>query len=405
MVALIVFRAVQGIGAGAIQATVQTVAGDLYSLEERGRVQGWLSSVWAVAAVAGPTLGGVFADYASWRWIFLVNLPIGAVAVVLVARFLHEVPAAGRRHRLDVAGSALILLSCGLLVFALLQGGTAWAWTSPAGITCFAGAAVLLAATVAVERRAAEPVMPGWVWRQRVLAGSNLGYVALGLLVIGPSTFLPTYAQTVLGLGAVPAGFVLATMSISWPLASALCSRLYLRIGFRDTALLGTAVALVGVGAVLFLPYAPPVAAVVASTFVLGAGLGLLSTPLVVGVQSAVPRERRGVATGSLMFCRFLGQSLGAAVYGAVVNATLAHRLAAAPGALRPGLPGSVDGVEPAVEGRHAAPAVLRYLQQALDAGTHHLYLALTAVAVLAALAVLVAPRRWPREDAAHAQG
>jgi EmrB/QacA subfamily drug resistance transporter len=399
MVALIAFRALQGIGAGAIQATVQTVAGDLYPMRERGRVQGWLASVWAVAAVAGPTLGGLFADYASWRWIFLINLPIGAVALALIVRFLHEEAIEGRRHRVDYAGSALILLSCGLLVFALLQGGTAWAWDSPASIACFAAAAVLIAATVVVERRAAEPVVPGWVWRRRVIAGANLGYVALGVIVIGPSSFLPTYAQTVLGYGAVAAGFVLASMSISWPLASALSSRLYLRIGFRDTALIGAVLAVVGVAVFLPLPFAPPVWTVVASTLVLGAGLGLLSTPLLVGVQSSVPHSERGVATGSLMFCRFLGQSLGAAVFGAVVNAGLAGRLAAAPAGLRPSLPAGVDGIEPAIEGRRVGGAALEYLRQALDAATHHLYATLTVVAALAVLALLVAPRRFPVTD------
>jgi MFS family permease len=406
MVALIAFRALQGIGAGAIQATVQTVAGDLYSLRERGRVQGWLSSVWAVAAVAGPTLGGLFADYVSWRWIFLINLPIGAVALTLIVRFLHEAPAVARRHRIDYGGSALILASCGLLVFALLQGGTAWAWSSPVSIACFAGAALLVAATVAVERRAAEPVVPGWLWRERVLAGSTLGYVALGLLVIGPSAFLPTFAQTVLGLGAVAAGFVLATMSISWPTAAALCSRLYLRIGFRDTALLGAAVSLVGVGWFLFLPFSPPVWTVVGSTLVLGAGLGLISTPLIVGVQSTVPHERRGVATGSLMFGRFLGQSLGAAVFGAIVNSTLQHHLDSAPSALSRTLPASVDAIEPTVERGTASGAVLDYLREALNAATHHVYAGLTVVAVLAALVLLICPRRFPvLEVAAPAAG
>jgi EmrB/QacA subfamily drug resistance transporter len=396
MVALIAFRALQGIGAGAIHATVQTVAGDLYSLRERGRVQGWLSSVWAVAAVAGPTLGGVFADYVTWRWIFLINLPTGALALTLIVRFLHEAPASGRRHRIDYAGSALILAACGMLVFALLQGGVAWAWSSPASIGCFAAAAVLAAATVLVERRAAEPVVPGWVWRNRVVAGSNLGYVALGLIVIGPSTFLPTFAQTVLGFGAVAAGFVLATMSISWPTASALSSHLYLRIGFRDTALIGAVVALAGVGWFVFLPFAPPVWAVVGSTLVLGAGLGLISTPLVVGVQSTVPYERRGTATGSLMFCRFLGQSLGAAVFGAIVNSTLKHHLAAAPPSLSGSLPPTVDGIEPAVEGHGLPGDALDYLRQALDASTHHMYIGLVAVAVLAAVVLVVVPRRFP---------
>jgi Na+/melibiose symporter-like transporter len=316
-------------------------------------------------------------------------------------RFLHETPAAGRRHRIDYAGSTLILLACGMLVFALLQGGVAWAWSSPASIACFAAAAALAAATVLVERRAAEPVVPGWVWRERTVAGSNLGYVALGLIVIGPSTFLPTFAQTVLGYGAVAAGFVLATMSISWPTASALCSRLYLRIGFRDTALLGAVVALAGVGWFLFLPFAPPVWTVVGSTLVLGAGLGLLSTPLVVGVQSTVPYERRGVATGSLMFCRFLGQSLGAAVFGAIVNSTLKHRLAAAPPSLSGSLPRTVDGIEPAVEGHRLPGDALDYLRHALDGATHHLYVGLVAVAVLAALVLLIAPRRFPVLEAA----
>jgi EmrB/QacA subfamily drug resistance transporter len=396
MVALIAFRALQGVGAGAIQATVQTVAGDLYSLRERGRVQGWLSSVWAVAAIAGPTLGGLFADYASWRWIFLINLPIGAVALVLLVRFLHEATATRRQHRIDYTGSALILLACGMLVFALLQGGVAWAWSSPASVACFAAAAVLAGATVVVERRAAEPVVPGWVWRERAVAGSNLAYICLGLIVIGPSAFLPTFAQTVLGYGAVAAGFVLATMSITWPTASALCSRLYLRIGFRDTAIVGAVVALAGVAWFLVLPFDPPVWMVVGSTLVLGAGLGLLSTPLVVGVQSTVPYERRGVATGSLMFCRFLGQSLGAAIFGAIANSTLRHWLAAAPSSVSGSLPGTVDGIEPSVEGHRLPGSALDYLRQALDAATHHVYVGLAAVAVLAALVLLVAPRRFP---------
>ena len=400
MVALIVFRGLQGLGAGSIQATVNTIAGDLYSLRERGRVQGWLASVWAVAAVAGPTLGGVFADYLSWRWIFLINLPLGVAALVLIVRFLHEARSAQRRHRVDYAGSALVLLTCALVVFALLQGGVAWPWLSVPSIACFAGAAVLAVTTVVVERRAAEPVVPGWVWRERVLVGSNLGYIALGLLVIGPSSFLPTFGQTVLGLGAVAAGLALASMSLSWPLAASLSNRLYLRIGFRDSALIGAALAFLGVGGFALLPPSPPVAAVVASTVVLGAGLGLISTPLLVGVQSTVEHGRRGVATGSLMFCRFLGQSLGAAVFAAIVNGTLSARLESAPEALRGVLPRGVDGVEPAVAPGQASDAVVHYLRSAMDAAVHHLYAGLTVVAVLAVAGILAAPRRFPVIDA-----
>lgn len=395
MVALIAFRALQGLGAGSIQATVQTVAGDLYSLEERGRVQGWLSSVWGVAAIAGPTLGGAFADYASWRWIFLVNLPIGALALLLISRYLRDIPA-HRRHAVDYLGSAGILLTCGLVVFGLLQGGVDWPWWSAQSVLVFAAAVVVAVLTAAVERRAREPVVPGWVWRRRVLAGSNLSYLGLGLLVIGPSTFLPTYAQTVLGLGAVAAGFVLASMSLTWPLVSALCSRLYMRIGFRDTALLGAAVLIAATGLFLTLRYQCPVWQPIALTMLMGVGFGLLSTSIVVGLQSTVPRERRGVATGSVMFARYLGQSLGAAVFGAVANATLRHRLDAAPPALHAHLPGSVDAITPAIERHPLEPSALDYLRHAMDSATSHVYLCLVGVAVLTAVALTVAPRRFP---------
>src|SRR5580692_11015011 len=212
MVSLICFRALQGVGAGAIMATVNTLAGDLYELKERGRVQGWLSSVWGISAVFGPTLGGSLAQYASWRWIFLINLPLGAASIAMIGRFLHE-RVERTRHRIDVAGAAAVLVAAAALVFGLLQGGVAWPWWSPPSIAVFAVAALAAAAAVVAERRAAEPILPPWLWRQRALAGSGLAALGLGLLVIGPTTFLPTYGQLVLGLGAVAAGAALPTVS------------------------------------------------------------------------------------------------------------------------------------------------------------------------------------------------
>ncbi|MGH3437646.1 MAG: MDR family MFS transporter, partial [Sciscionella sp.] len=306
MLALILFRALQGLGAGSIQATVSTLAGDLYDLTERGRVQGWLSSVWGIAAVVGPTLGGAFAEYASWRWIFLVNLPIGALALTLIARYLHEqVPR--KRHRIDYAGATLVLLAAAALFLGLLQGGTGWPWLSAPGVIVFAAAAIFAMAAVAVERRASEPIMPAWVWRRKVLAGSNLAMLGLGLLVIGPSTFVPTFGQSLFGLGAIEAGLVLATMSIGWPLCSALSPRLYLRIGFRDTALIGALLCVVATAGYTLVPNGDRLWQLVASTLVLGAGFGLLSTSVVVGIQSGVDWSERGVVTGTSMFCRYLG--------------------------------------------------------------------------------------------------
>ncbi|MGH3631658.1 MAG: MDR family MFS transporter [Sciscionella sp.] len=397
MLALILFRVLQGLGAGSIQATVSTLAGDLYSLAERGRVQGWLSSVWGIAAVAGPTLGGAFAQYASWRWIFLVNLPIGAVAITLILRYLHE-DVQRRRHRIDYAGAALVLLAAVALFLGLLQGGTSWSWLSTPSVAVFAAAAAFAVAAFMVERRAAEPIMPPWVWRRRVLTGSNLAMLGLGLLVIGPSTFLPTYAQSLLGLGPIEAGLTLATMSIGWPLCSALSPKLYLRIGFRDTALLGALLCVAATIGYALLPDGGHLWQLVLATLVLGAGFGLLSTPIVVGIQSGVGWAARGVVTGTSMFCRYLGQGLGAAVFGAVANTTMANRLAAAPPSLRGRVPADVNAVAGALGHRSGrATPEGDFLRQVLYAGTHHVFLGLVAVAaVTVVILIRVTPRHFP---------
>jgi multidrug resistance protein len=402
MVSLIAFRAVQGLGAGSIMATVNTLAGDLYDLEERGRVQGWLSSVWGISAVIGPALGGSLAQYVSWRWIFVINLPLGAAALALIGRFLHE-RVARSRHRIDVAGAAAILVAAGALIFGLVQGGVAWPWWSAPSLAVFAVAVVAGAVAVRVELRAAEPIMPPWFWTRRVLAGSGLAALGLGLLVIGPTTFLATYGQAVLGLGAVAAGAVLATMSIGWPVASAVSARFFLRIGFRDTEITGSLICLAGLG-MFFVPGGGgTVWAPVVSTFVLGFGLGLISICSLVAPQSMVRWQQRGVVTGTVMFSRYLGQSLGAAIFGAIVNATLASRLRAAPPALAARLPHQVNEVGPALTRTGSlGQAAAAYLRHALTAATRDVYLALAGIAVLTLVAVLLVPRRF---DAAAAAG
>jgi EmrB/QacA subfamily drug resistance transporter len=382
MASLIAFRVVQGLGGGAIQGTVQTVAADLYGLKERGRIQAALSSVWATAAVTGPLLGGFLAGYADWRWIFLANLPVGAVALLLIVRHLTEQrePRAGAaRHRIDWAGAAGLFVAGGLLLFALVQGGVAWPWLSWPSLGVLAGSALAGAATVLVERRAAEPVIPGWVWRRRPIVAVNLALGALGVLMVAPTVFLPTYAQTVLGLGPIAAGFVLSTMTLSWPVSAALSPRLYLRVGFRNSALIGMSCATVVLAAFPLLPFAGPGWQPAGLMLLLGMALGVFQLPLIVGVQSSVGYAERGTATSSILFCRQVGQSVGAAVFGAVANATLAHRV-------------SFSG--PHGTGGAALPDGLRH---AVSAAVSHVFAgaALAAAAAVLVLAFL-APRHFP---------
>jgi len=387
MAALIAFRVVQGLGGGALQGTVQTLAADLYPLEERPRIQARLSTVWAVSAVAGPGLGGVLAAYADWRWIFLVNLPIGAVALWLVVRHLHEPrrPAPETRTRVDWAGALAVFACGGVLLTALVQGGVAWPWLSAPSLALFGTGLALVGVVVVVERRAAQPVIPGWVWRRRTIAAVNLALGALGLLMVAPSVFLPTYAQSVLGLEPVAAGFVLSVWTLSWPLSAALSQHVYRRIGFRDTALLGIGAAALILLAFPFLPYPGAVWQPVLLMLLLGAALGLFQLPLIVGVQATVGWSERGTATASVLFCRQTGQTVGAALFGAVANGVLAARLGGA---------GDLDAVTRALDSGGTAPEATR---RAIADAVHAVYLGASCAAALAFLVLLfVAPRRFP---------
>ncbi len=403
MLTLIIFRGLQGLGAGAIGATVQTLAGDLYSIRERGRIQGYLSSVWGVSAVLAPTLGGLFAQYLSWRWIFLVNVPIGAFALFFIVRRLHE-KVERHPHRIDWAGASLLFAAGGLGVFGLLQGGTSWPWLSAPSATVFVLAAVAGLGAVLVERRAADPIMPPWLWTRRLTAGAYVASALGGMTVIGLSTFLPTWAQAVGGLTPVAAGFVLGAMSMSWPVASAVSGRLYLRLGFRDTAMLGALFTVLAGTVFVLMGKDAAIWHAVTGSLLLGAGMGLLTTPLVVGLQSTVRWSERGVVTGGALFSRYLGQSLGAAVFGAVTNSVLLGRLASVPSELRDAVPSTVDEVSNALLG-HPSPEAAEFMRSALHASTHAVFVGLLAAGVALVLVLLVVPRRFPTVDDPRSEG
>src|SRR6478752_3979728 len=200
MPTLIIARAVQGIGAGAVLPVTITIVGDLYSVQERARVQGYIASVWGLSSVIGPTLGGVFSEYASWRWIFFINLPLCLVAAASNGLRFHE-RLEKRRTQIDYAGASVLTVALTLLILGLLEGGQAWAWGSPQSIAVLAGGLVLLAAFVVIERRAADPVVPLQLLRNRLLVTTNLVAACVGAILIGLSSYVPTFVQDVLGTG------------------------------------------------------------------------------------------------------------------------------------------------------------------------------------------------------------
>ena len=320
MTSLIAFRAVQGIGAGAVQPIGMTIVGDIYSVAERAKVQGYLAGVWALSSVVGPTLGGLFSDYMSWRWIFFVNLPIGAAALWMFVRHFEErvEPA---RHRIDVAGSLLLTGGGVALLLGLLEGGVRWSWSSPMSVGLFAASAVMLTAFVLVERRASEPVLPLWVFRHRVILPATLTALVVGILLIGLTSYIPLYGQSVLGHSALLAGFALAALTLGWPISAANAGRLYLSIGFRSTMVLGSVLALVGSLLLLTLDGDSSLFHLAVPCFVMGLGFGFAVAPSVIAAQSSVGWESRAVTTGVTMFARTVGSAVGVAVFGALVNA------------------------------------------------------------------------------------
>ncbi|MFD9881476.1 MFS transporter [Streptomyces alboflavus] len=395
MGALIAFRVVQGLGGGALQGTVQTLAADLYPLKERPKIQAKLSTVWATSAVAGPAVGGLITAYTDWRWIFLINLPVGAVALWLIVRHLHEpartTAATGPRtevwKRIDWPGALAVFAAGGVLLTALVQGGVAWAWLSAPSLALFAGGLLCVAAVVVIERRAADPIIPGWVWRRRPIAAVNLALGSLGLVMVAPTVFLPTYAQSVLQLAPMAAGFVLSVMTLSWPVSAALSQHVYRRIGFRNTAMLGIGAAACVLFAFPLLPYPGSAWQPALLMLLLGAALGLFQLPLIVGVQSTVGWAERGTTTASVLFCRQIGQTVGAALFGAVANGVLSARLGGA---------GSLDSVAEALDDPDSVADADR-LRRAVDAAVDAVYVGAACAAVVCLLVLLfVAPRRFP---------
>jgi EmrB/QacA subfamily drug resistance transporter len=319
---LIAFRVVQGLGAGAIMPTTITIVGDLYSVRERAKVQGYVASVWGIASVVGPTLGGVFSEYVSWRWIFFVNIPLCLLAATMIYRRFQERVERGHPS-IDYRGAALLTAGLTLVILGVLEGGQAWAWDSPASIAVLGIGLASLVAFGFVERHAAEPVLPLWIFRRRLLVSSGLLSVGVGAILLGLSSYIPTYAQDVLGTGPLVAGFALASLLLGWPIAASQAGRIYLRAGFRVCALIGTSLVLAGSALLLLLGRHSSVLTVGAFCLVIGLGMGLTAAPTLIAAQSSVGWAERGVVTASNIFLRSLGSSLGVAVFGAIANATV----------------------------------------------------------------------------------
>ena len=322
---LIIFRAIQGLGAGAVLPIVLTIIGDIFELKERARVQGLFSGVWGVSSVVGPALGGVIVDHFSWRWVFYINVPFGVVSAVLLAIYLKE-NVERKKQSLDYIGTLTLTGSIVALLFAMLQGGTSWAWLSLPSLGLFAMSIVLLVLFLYHERRAPEPILPLTLFNNRIIAISSIGGVILGVLMFGVTSYVPLFVQGVMGGTATSAGLTLGPLLLAWPVSAAFSGRVVIRYGYRFTAVLGMGLATLGSGMVVLFNTATTLPFIIVSMLIIGTGLGFSSTAFILSVQNAVPWKLRGVATATTQFFRTIGGTIGVALMGTILNAQMALR-------------------------------------------------------------------------------
>ena len=398
MVQLIIFRALQGVGAGAVLPITMTIIGDLFSIEQRARLQGFFSGVWGVSSVAGPALGGLITDHIDWRWVFYINVPFGIISAFLIATLLHE-NVAHRRRQIDYLGSVTLTAGITALLWGLLQGGKAWAWSAPESIGTFAVAAALLAIFLWQETRAAEPVLPLSLFRNRIIAVCSIAGALSGAAMFGVTSFVPLFVQGVEGGTATDAGMVVAPMSMGWPVGSIISGRLIVRFGYRLATLIGGVCLLLGGLLLVTVQDGTPRALIVVLLVLVGLGLGFTSSAFVIAVQNAVTWSQRGIATATTQFFRTIGGSIGVAVLGALLTAQWRGRAADL------GAGADFDRANTLLDPERRtdlAPATVEVLRQALDQALRSVYIVVAALTVLVFLSVLFFPKGRAQDLAAE---
>jgi EmrB/QacA subfamily drug resistance transporter len=374
---LIFFRAIQGIGAGGMQPMALTIVGDIFNIEERAKMQGVFGAVWAIAGLVGPLLGGVIVATLSWRWVFYVNVPFGLLSATILVFALHE-NVEKREHGLDIAGAVLLV---GAVVALLLgtDGELPWA--------LLPASAVLTIAFLFVESRAAEPIVPLKLFAQRILATSSTLSALAGGAMVGLVTFVPLYAQGVLGSTPTAAGTTIATMAVTWPVASAVSGRLIKRMGFRALVIIGfTTVAISSLALTIAMMHGASAGTLRVGSAFFGIGMGLSNAPLMIAVQTSVGFSQRGVATASTMFFRNIGGTVAVGVMGVVLAGALLS------GAARDAGGASLVARILGPERRNVDARVLASIAGDLSTGVLRVVWIVTALAIGAALVAWLFP-------------
>ncbi len=389
---LIVFRTIQGLGAGAVFPVTLTIIGDVFSLEERAKIVGLFSAVWGVAGISGPLIGGFLTDNVGWRWIFFLNLPVGVVALLMLWLTFRE-QVRRREHAIDYGGAALLTGALTTLMIGLLDASTTLPVVSLRTVGLFLLALILLGLFRWYERRVPEPVLPLHLLGRRLVLVAGIYVFSTGVVNVGVGTFAPVFVQGVLGGTATLAGAVLMPTAFTWSTGSVLGGQLALRLGYRFTVVLGGVFIASGAAIFALVGAASPLWWVLVAVGLIGLGMGLSMSMLTVAVQNSVPWEQRGVATSSTQFFNRIGQTLGVTVFGALFNWRMASQL---------GVGGQdlsiANQVLDPIGRRALSPAVLDSVRGILDTSTHAVFVLMLLVAAANIVAALQLPRGTAKE-------
>ncbi|MCC2594162.1 MFS transporter [Tessaracoccus sp. OS52] len=325
---LVLGRCIQGLGMGTLMPLSQTIIGDIIPARQRGKYQGYMGAIFGVTSVAGPLAGGFITDVLGWRWLFFATLPLGVLALVVIARFLH-IPHERREARIDYLGIATLTPSLVAILLATSFGGTSYAWNSPQVIGLFAFGAVGLAAFVLVEVRAAEPILPLRLFRNSIFTYANVAAFTIAMVMFGSIIYIPVFAQGVMGVSATESGLILLPLMLGLVLVGIVAGVMVTRTGrYKEIMLVGVIVMAAGVGLLTRLTVDSTRLELASAMAVFGIGLGLAMQLYTLVVQNAVTRRDLGVATASTQFFRNVGSTVGIAIFGSIMTGGLAAAIA-----------------------------------------------------------------------------
>lgn len=387
---LILFRVIQGIGAGGILPSTMTIIADIYPAEKRARILGFMGSAWGIAGVFGPLLGGFLVDQLSWHWIFFINVPFGLLTIILISLYFKE-PAASKKLPVDYKGAVTFTIALLSLLFGLQQVGETLNWLDPLFLILFLLALILFVIFYRTEKKAVDPLLPFILFKNPIVLISNLIGFFLSAFLIGINVYIPMWAQGMLGHGATIAGFMLAPLSVTWIIGSFVADWLFRKYGFRIVIGIGVFISLLGAGLLFLFPANTKDIYFYLNSALMGLGFGISFTITTVAVQEAVPKTQIGISTATNNLFRNVGQTIGVAILGTVFNSVINHlfRVQTNPAVNSE----SLNKLISPTTASNLAASLLKPLRSVLYNGLHTVFLALFVCSIAAFLLYFLLPK------------